>query len=220
MKDYRLIAFDLDGTLTDPASGLVKSFAYALDRMHVNYGDRKNLLQFIGPPLHDEWKRVYGFSEEEADRALAYFHEYFSVKGWCDNRVYDGIPEMLGALRSAGKKMILATSKPENFAKMILDLFSLTPYFDGIYGAAGEKVRDKKWEVLAYGLSYFPDVPKTQCILVGDRKYDAEGAAVCGIDSLGVLYGHGTAEELAAAPFTAVVDTVAGIVDFLCERVE
>lgn len=211
MKRYDLIAFDLDGTLTDPASGLVKSFAYALDRMGVDYGDRSSLTQFIGPPLYSEWRRLYGFSAEEADRALSYFHEYFSVHGWCDNRVYDGIAPMLATLRSRGKTIVLATSKPEHYAKDILDLFELTPYFDFICGAINEKVREKKHEVLDFALDAFPDIPRERCILVGDRKYDAEGAAMCGIDSMGVLYGHGSREELSCCGFTYVVQTVEDI---------
>ena len=215
MKIYDLIAFDLDGTLTDPASGLVKSFAYALDRMGIDYGDRSSLVQFIGPPLYSEWKRLYRLSDEEADRALRTFREYFAEYGWWDNRLYDGIPEMLSALRAAGKTLLVATSKPEHFAKDILKLFHIDVYFDFVAGALTEKIRETKAEVLSYALDAFPDIPRERCILVGDRRYDAEGAALCGIDSLGVLYGHGSREELLSSGFTALAETVGDVARLL-----
>lgn len=214
MKRYELIAFDLDGTLTEPSEGLVASFAYALDRMAVDYGTRESLVRYIGPPLYTQWRQDYGFSVEEADRALAYFHDYYASRGWRENRVYDGIPALLERLRARGYRIALATSKPEHFARDILDLFHLTPYFDLIVGAVDEKVREKKSEVLDFVLSSFPELARERCILVGDRVYDAEGAALCGIDSLGVLYGHGSRAEVDAAGFTYVAETVEDILAF------
>ncbi len=217
---YDLIAFDLDGTLTEPSSGLIKSFAYALTKMGLDYGTRESLVRYIGPPLYSEWKHEYGLSDEETDLALAYFHEYYADRGWCDNRVYDGVTDMLAALRAAGKRIALATSKPERFATKILDLYGLTPYFDFVAGAISEKIRDKKHEVLAYVLDAFPDIPRERCILVGDRRYDAEGAAVCGIDSLGVLYGHGSREEITGCGFTYFVEEVKDIASLLLKEDE
>ena len=215
MSKYDLILFDLDGTLTDPASGLVKSFSYALTRMGIDCSDTEALKRFIGPPLYDEWQRVYGFSAEESGRALDYFHEYYEVHGWCDNVMYDGIPALLGKLRAAGKKIVLATSKPERFAGKVLRLFDIHTYFDFEAGAYSDRIRDKKWEVLAYALEQFPDVPKEKCVLVGDRRYDAEGASICGIDSIGVSWGHGTARELAESGFVFVADTPDALARYL-----
>ncbi len=211
MKTYDLIAFDLDGTLTDPASGLVKSFSYALAHMGVDYGDPAALTRFIGPPLFSEWQHVYGFTAEQASKALDYFHEYFGTYGWCDNRVYDGVADMLGSLRAGKKTIVLATSKPEHYAKDILDYFHLSQYFDLVCGALNERERDKKHEVLAYALEHFSHIPRERCLLVGDRKYDAEGAALCGVDSMGVLYGHGSREEVMGCGFTYVVEGVKDI---------
>ncbi len=208
MKSYRLILFDLDGTLTDPTSGLVSSFAYALDKMGVDYGTRESLTRFIGPPLKEEWIRTFGFSEEEGELALALFREVFAARGWCDNRMFDGIPAMLDTLRAAGKKLALATSKPEIFARKILDLFGILDRFDFVGAATLDGSREKKSDVIEYALAHFPDIPRDAAILVGDRKYDAEGACTAGIDSLGVRYGCGAPEELSAAPFTAYADTV------------
>lgn len=215
MSQYDLIVFDLDGTLSDPESGLLKSFSYALSRMGVDCSDTEALKRFIGPPLYEEWQRVYGFTPEQSGKALDYFHEYFEVDGWCDNRMYEGIPAMLGALRASGKRIALATSKPEKYAKMILRYFDIAQYFDFEAGAYSDRVRDKKWEVLSYALAQFPSVPKERCVLVGDRKYDAEGARICGIDCIGVLWGHGSREELMAGGFVRVFETPEELLSFL-----
>ena len=215
MSKYDLILFDLDGTLTDPASGLVKSFSYALSRMGIDCSDAESLKRFIGPPLYDEWQKVYGFSPEESGKALDYFHEYYEVYGWCDNVIYDGIPALLGRLKAAGKTIVLATSKPEKFAKKVLRLFDIHTYFDFEAGAYSDRIRDKKWEVLTYALQQFPDVPKEKCVLVGDRRFDAEGAGICGIDSIGVSWGHGTAQELAESGFVFIADTPDMLADYL-----
>lgn len=215
MKNYEYIAFDLDGTLTDPEVGLVKGFMYAFDRVGIEYGAPETLRKYIGPPLHEEWKREYGFTEEEAANAIAIFREYYDEYGWAENKVYDGIVDMLERLKAAGKKIVLATSKPENTARRIMALFGLDKYFDFMGGASTSSTRDKKWEVLEYSLAFAGATDMSKCILVGDRKYDAEGAKICGVDSLGVLWGHGTVEEIEAAGFTYVVSTPDEVADLL-----
>ncbi len=215
MSKYDVIAFDLDGTLTNPERGLVAAFSYALDKMGIDYGDKENLKQFIGPPLFEEWQRVYGISAEKSSEALLVFREFYQVYGWWDNELYDGVAEMLDGLKRAGKKIILATSKPEHFAKKILKLFDIDKYFDFIGGAATDKTRDKKHEVLMYALNAVGNPEKSRCILVGDRKYDAEGARIVGISSLGVLYGHGSSEEISSSGFDCIVGSVSEISDVL-----
>ena len=218
MKKYSTVAFDLDGTLTDPAAGLTSGFAYALSKMGVDFGDRSKLLRFIGPPLMEEFQAVYNMSEADAAETVRLFREYFSVYGWWDNKLYDGVCEMLCALKSEGCTLVLATSKPEIFAKKILRLFDIEKYFDFVGGASLDKSRVQKWQVLEYALSSVGSPKKEECILVGDRKYDAEGAEICGIDSLGVLYGHGSREEIYAAPFTAVAERVEDVAAFILKN--
>ena len=215
MKTYDYIAFDLDGTLTDPEVGLVKGFIYAFDRVGIEYDSPESLRRYIGPPLHEEWKREYGMTEEETKNAIAIFREYYDEFGWAENRVYDGIVELLESLKAAGKTIVLATSKPENTARRIMALFDLDKYFDFMGGASTSSTRDKKWEVLEYSLASVGATDMSKCILVGDRKYDAEGAKICGIDSLGVLYGHGTLSELEAAGFNYIADTPESVADLL-----
>ena len=206
MKKYDYIAFDLDGTLTDPAEGLIKGFIYAFDRVGIKYDNPEDLRRYIGPPLYQEWKREYGFTEEETANAIAIFREYYDEFGWAENKLYDGIVELLKSLKAAGKTIVLATSKPENTARRIMALFNLDQYFDFMGGASTSSIRDKKWEVLEYSLESVGATDKSKCILVGDRKYDAEGANIYGIDSMGVLWGHGDLDELKAANFTYIVE--------------
>lgn len=213
-KDYKFIAFDLDGTLTDPESGLTSGFAYALSKMGIDYGDKKSLRRFIGPPLKAEFRAVYGMNDSEAEECVRLFREYFSVYGWWDNRLYDGVGKMLSELKKSGKTVILATSKPEVFAIKILRLFDILKYFDFVGGATLDHSRVEKNAVLAYALDSV-GAERSASILVGDRVYDAEGAALCGIDSLGVLYGHGSREEVCGAGFTYVAESVADIVNFI-----
>lgn len=215
MKKYDVIAFDLDGTLSDPANGLIRGFVYCFKKLGIPYGNENELRKYIGPSLYEEWQEDFGFTPDEANDAIEVFREYYNIYGWWDNTLYEGIPEMLGTLRAAGKKIVLATSKPLDTAKKVLALFGLTDYFDFIGGAVSHQ-NDQKWQVLNWSLSSvgidLNDPSQLEkCILVGDRKYDAEGAKICGIDSMGVLYGHGTEEEIYSSGFTCYAPTVADI---------
>ena len=192
---------------------------YCFKKLGIPYESEDSLRKYIGPSLYEEWQEDFGFTPDEANDAIEVFREYYNIYGWWDNVIYDGIPEMLGALKRAGKKVVLATSKPIDTAKKVLELFGLTEYFDFIGGALGHQ-NDQKWQVLNWSLSSVgvdlndPD-SLAKCILVGDRKYDAEGAKICGIDSMGVLYGHGTEEEMNASGFTLLVNSVSDITDTL-----
>lgn len=214
-KKYDVIAFDLDGTLSDPARGLIQGFVYCFKKLGLPYENEESLRKYIGPSLYEEWQEDFGFTPKEANDAIELFREYYNIYGWWDNTLYEGIPEMLGTLKRAGKKIVLATSKPLDTAKKILEMFDLTKYFDFIGGAVNHQ-NDQKWQVLNWALSSVgvdlnDQASKEKCILVGDRKYDAEGAKICGIDSMGVLYGHGTIEEMEASGFTLLVNSVLDI---------
>lgn len=215
MRKYDVIAFDLDGTLTDPAEGLLNGFEYAFRKVGIEYPNRAWLKKYIGPPLYEEWKREFGFSDEETDRAVLTFREYYNVYGWWDNKVYPGISEMLKRLKAAGLRLVVATSKPENTAKRVLSFFELDGNFDFIGGADGHKNRDKKHEVLTYVLDSAGVSDKSRCILVGDRLFDAEGARACGIDSMAAMWGHGTEEELRSSGFTLYAKTPLEVADIL-----
>ena len=117
--------FDLDGTLTDPKEGITKSVRHALNHYGIQVDDLDNLTPFIGPPLTDSYKKYYGFSDEQAWEGVLVYREYFSERGWHENKEYPGIKEMLDALKAAGKVLLVATSKPEVFARKILEYFGM-----------------------------------------------------------------------------------------------
>lgn len=208
MKEYKYILFDLDGTLTDPAVGITTSVAYALKKFGIEVSDITQLNHFIGPPLLDSFMECYGFDKEMAQTAIDYYRERFRVKGLYENVVYDGIPEMLRALKNSGKKLILATSKPEPFAKEILRHFGLEEYFDYAAGSNFDGTRTAKAEVIEYALEAAGVTDKSAAIMIGDRKHDIFGAEKTGLDSIGVLYGYGSREELEAAGATYIAETV------------
>ena len=212
MSGYQTILFDLDGTLTDPGEGITKSVEYALNRYGVTVADRKDLYPFIGPPLIDSFMRFYGFSEPQAREAVEVYREYFRTKGIWENRVYPGVPELLKTLSEAGKTLLVASSKPEVFVHKILDHFGLARYFAFAGGALLDGSRTEKEDVLRYTLAACPnDGP---AVLVGDRKFDVEGAHAVGIAAVGVTYGYGTEEEIAAARPEHIARTPAQILQF------
>ncbi len=214
MKKYDYIAFDLDGTLSDPEHGLVEGFIYAFRKMGVeNYGTRDSLRRFIGPSLYEVWQDEFGFTKETVVEAIEKFREYYNIYGWWDNILYDGIREMLAELKARGKTVILATSKPEDTARKIISHFKLGEYFDFQGGASGD-TRDHKWQVLEYSMQSIGALPEST-VLIGDRKYDAEGARICGVDSIGVLWGHGSAEELSESGFTHIVGSPKELLEIL-----
>jgi phosphoglycolate phosphatase len=217
MKNYDVIAFDLDGTLTDPENGLIEGFIYAFKKMGVtSWGDRDSLRRFIGPSLYVVWQDEFGFNETTVVEAIEKFREYYNIYGWWDNKVYDGIHEMLATLKAEGKTIVLATSKPEDTAIKIMKLFGLDKYFDFLGGEKGDN-RDHKWQVLDYSLNAV-GADRSKAILIGDRMYDAEGAKICGIDSMGVSWGHGSSDELENSGFTAIANTPEEVVKFICSR--
>ena len=214
MKKYEHLIFDLDGTLTDPAAGLVSGFEYALMKTGLPRESKEALKRFIGPPLLDVWQSEYSLSYSGAREMIRLFREYYDVYGWWDNTPYPGIENALAQLRASGKKLYVATSKPEYIAKKVLSLFGLSKYFDFIGGAQTEGDRYTKEAVLSYVISE-NRIDKELALMIGDRCYDAEGALACGIDALGVLYGHGASDEIRASGFVATADSVSALVALL-----
>ncbi|MCI1209173.1 MAG: HAD family hydrolase [Treponema sp.] len=205
---YTYLFFDLDGTLTDSAQGIINSLFYALARSGVRTTDTESLKQFIGPPLMDTFQIHYGFDRKKAETAVRYYREYYEDKGLYENSVYEGIPELLAELNKRGFKLVTATSKPEEYAVKILSHFKVADYFCFIAGSCIDETRSKKSEVINYALSACGIQDKKSVLMIGDRKHDIIGAAECGIDALGVLYGFGSRDELTAAGAVSLCETV------------
>lgn len=205
---YDTILFDLDGTLTDPGLGITNSVMHALKKWGIEVNDRSSLYRFIGPPLQDSFMQYYEFSKEDAEKAVIGYREYFREKGLYENEVYPGAEKLLSELKAAGKKIALATSKPEEFAIKILKHFQLDGYFDVIAGATMDSSRSKKADVIAYCLEQLGVKELSGVVMVGDREHDIIGAKTVGVDSIGVLVGYGSREELEQAGATRVVETL------------
>ncbi len=197
-RNYHTVAFDLDGTLTDPYRGLSSAFRYAFRKMGIDYGGEEVLKSFIGPPIRELWQQLYSITKEQSEKTVEYFREYFSVYGWWDNVPYSGIHTLLAELKRAGKRIVLATSKPDVYSSKILERFSLSEYFDFSEGASFDTSREKKADVLKYALDSIGlnEADYDGVILVGDTKFDIIGANEIGVDSVGVLWGYGEEEEL------------------------
>lgn len=208
---------DLDGTITNPKLGITKSVQYALKAFDILIEDLESLCKHIGPPLKEGFMEYYNFTEEEAERAIIKYREYFTDNGLYENEVYDGMEVLLENLRKAGKKLIVATSKPEFFARKILEYFHLDQYFDDICGATFDEKRTKKEEVIRYALEKNRITDLSRVVMVGDRKYDIEGAKLVGIASIGVLYGFGNMEEFEDAGADRIAETVNKLYDVIMD---
>lgn len=191
--------WDLDGTLTESAEGIIHSVRHALARYGITEPNDEKLTLFVGPPLLQSFQEFYGFSEEQAREAMGIFREYFEKKGIFENSVYDGIPETLAELKARGKRLFIATAKPEPYMLRILERFKLAEYFEFAGGSDFEETRSEKWSVIKYVIAEnnLEEAQKSGSILmIGDRKHDVVGAHKNGIPCCGVLWGYGSRQEL------------------------
>ena len=197
------ILFDLDGTVIDPTYSITESVIYALEKFGISVDNREELYSFIGPPLTDSFTSVYGFSKEDADLAVKYYREHFVKTGIYLNTLYEGMETLLKKLSDEGKKLILATSKPEEYADLILKDLGVRQYFTFVCGNTLQDLRHKKEDVMSYILEKYPEISYENSVMVGDRIFDVNGAKAFSLRSLGVLYGFGGADELSGADFLA-----------------
>ena len=216
MFDYYF--FDLDGTLTDPAQGITNSFIHAIKYFGLEVPSYEKLCTFIGPPLVATFQKEFGFDDEKSMEGVKKYREYFAQKGIFENKVYDGIENVLAHLQSKGKHLLVATSKPEEYSVKILEHFKLAKYFDFICGSNMDETRSKKEEVIEYALEKCRTADKTgfdksKVLMIGDREHDIIGAKKNGIKSCGVLYGYGSRQELEAAGADYIVDNVRNLLE-------
>ena len=212
---YETIIFDLDGTLTEPEEGITKCIQYALSKLGIDEPDRKKLCKFIGPPLVPAFMEHYGFDEPTARQALMFYRERFLEKGIYENKVYDGILSLLKELKEKGATLCLATTKPEPQAMEVLRHFEMLAFFDVVAGSDLSETVVEKPDVMRLAISRLSKYNPETAVMIGDRKFDIEGAKVHGIASIGVLYGHGSAEELQSAGADEIVSTVGELEEIL-----
>lgn len=213
LKKIEYVFFDLDGTITEPFNGITKSVEYSLSKYGIKVEDRKTLNVFIGPPLKPSYMKYYGFDEEKATEAVAFYREYYSKDGMYDCELYDGVEKLLSDM-SERYKLVVATSKPQPFAEKILEKFDLKKYFYHIVGATFDDKISEKSDVIRKALSDLNLSPE-KAVMIGDRFYDTDGAAENGMSSIGVTYGYGKREEFGKAE--EIFDSVEEMYKFFCE---
>jgi len=212
--DYVNILFDLDGTLTDPYIGITNGVKIALEKFNISETDDAKLRLFIGPPLNWSFMEYYDFDSEKAKEAVRYYREYYSEKGIFENNLYNDIDTLLAKLAQNKKNCMVATSKPTEFAVRILEYFKIEKYFSYVQGSRLDGAFSEKDEIIKTVIEK-NNLDKSKTIMIGDRKHDIAGANNNGIDSIAVLYGYGSKEELEESKPTYICDNVMDIPDII-----
>ncbi|MCR5045514.1 MAG: HAD hydrolase-like protein [Treponema sp.] len=192
---YKLALFDLDGTLTQSEFGIFTCAKHALSKFGIYESDAKKLRRFIGPPLYVSFAEFYGLTGDDGEAAVKYYRELYEKEEYKNAPVYDGIPALLKDLKAAGVELMVATSKPQDMAERVVEHVGLKDYFTAIVGPGREMQSASKKELIQKALSLFSG-EKKDAVMIGDRKFDMEGAKASGIDSIGALYGYGSRDEL------------------------
>ena len=215
MRNYTHLLFDLDGTLADSEEGIINSLSYALHKAGINETDTAKLRSFIGSALIKTLQEVYEIPEEPAEEIASYYREYYIEKGIYENTLYPGIMELLTDLRKTDKYIILATARHTAGALRVLDIFNLNEYFDLVVGGSqGQKIIEKT-DVIRHVFEKTGNGIKKNAVMIGDRKFDILGARENGIDSIAVMYGYATKEEIDEAKPIYRVDSVEELSDLL-----
>lgn len=201
---YRNILFDLDGTLTDPKEGITNSVKYALEKFGIIETDTEKLTPFIGPPLKESFEKFYNFSEEESLKAVKYYRDYFAEKGILENMIFPEVPELLEWLKDSDCRIILATSKPTVFAEKILVNYNIIEFFQDVVGSNLDGTMSDKTAIINYIVEKHK-LKKSETVMVGDRRHDIIGAVNNDVDSIGILFGYGSKEELKEAGASYIV---------------
>ena len=210
----RTLLLDLDGTLTDPFDGISRSLGHAMAGLGLAPLTSEQQRACIGPPLPDSFLRL-GVPAAQVDEAIALYREYYSDRGLFENRVYDGVPEALAALRSSGLRLAVATSKPEPFAVQVMEHFGLDAFVDHISGSTLDGSVGTKAAVISLALGVLDGSDPQDVTMVGDRAHDVHGAAAHGIRCLGVRWGYADPGELEAAGAYAVAERPADLAALL-----
>lgn len=208
----RVAFFDLDGTLTDPKPGICGSAQFALREMGLPVPPQEELEWLIGPPMIESMRKLAG---ERAEEGLRLYRQRYGETGLFENRVYDGIPELLQQLRDGDWRLMVATSKAEPYAIRIVEHFGLGGFFDRVYGAGLDGSLMHKDELLSFALEDSRVAP-ARAAMIGDRKFDVLGAGANGLRTIGVLWGYGGRAELEEAGAASIVSSPREIEGALC----
>ena len=210
---YQTILFDFDGTIYDTVEGITKSIQYALEK-HGRKSGLEELRCFAGPPLVDKFIEVFGVSQEEGEMLVRDFRERYAPVGIYESAPFPGIETLLKHLKDAGLQIGLATSKPQVMAELLLQNSHLIQYFDVITGSGMGANNEAKWQIVSRAMRECKADP-SRTVLVGDTRYDAEGAAKCGIPCIGAAWGYGEKEELEKAGILYLAKDIQDLENYL-----
>ena len=209
------LLFDFDGTLFDTGPGVMGCVQYALEQMGVEALDEATLRKFVGPPLDESFMEFCGFSQERAREAVLRYRERYQPTGIWECEPYPGMAELLGAVKCAGYRIAVCTSKPTTMAARILERYGLDGKFDFICGSELDGTRSKKYEVVQACLAHFGVTDTETVRMIGDRKYDILGAGKCGVQTIGVRFGYAEPGELEEYGAVYIADDAAALRDYL-----
>jgi phosphoglycolate phosphatase len=216
MNHYSNILFDLDGTLLDTKSGVLGSVKKTFADLSLTLPSDEQLDGFMGPPLEQCFTVVCGLSLEQAQKAMSVYRRYYEGGGIYDAKPYDGMVTLLAQLRDAGCRLGVATSKNYRLACIVLKYFGLDSFFNCISGTPDDIVTTwSKKDSIIKAMSELAGATSKDTVLVGDRKFDAQGASEAGIDAIGVLFGYGKIDELEASPFKALAADIVKLRELL-----
>jgi phosphoglycolate phosphatase len=206
-----IVLFDLDGTLTDPREGITRSIAHALERMGIAPPPLDDLVFAIGPPLRASLARLIGTdSPPVVEQALRHYRERFADVGLYENRPYDGVAQALDVLAASGARLMVATSKPEVYARRIVEHFALRAHFEAVHGCELDGTREDKRDLIAHMIAHH-GLDSSRAVMVGDRGADMRAARHHGLAALGALWGYGSRAELVEHGAQALCDAPGAI---------
>ena len=207
MKDYDFYLFDFDGTLCDTTEGIFNSVIYSLKCYGIEESDMEKLRFFVGPPLFESYKTLYNVSDDDANWLIAKYRERYKDKAAEESCIYEGVKEMLSALKGRGKKIAVASSKPKKFVDEISQYHDIYKYYDFVSAEDFKNNHSSKEDLINRCFDFFGNPEKEKVIMIGDRFYDIDGAKAVGVDSAGAVYGFGTEEELSTAGATYILNS-------------
>ncbi len=198
-KNYDAVLFDFDGTVADTGEGIFKGVYYVLDAMGIDHPEPERLRYFIGPPLKESFRTVFGLDDEQCENAITTYREYYSAKGIFELTLYDGMEKLFHKLKEHNIKMGISSAKPEVFLKRIVDHLEMTELFAAVTGSDLDYVHSDKALIISRAIELMDLPADAKVLMVGDRYLDINGAKKVGIDSAGVLFGYGSREEFEEA---------------------
>ena len=215
--DKKGVLFDLDGTLVDSKPGIFAAIRYTFRELQLPELSEEEMDRFIGPSIGSSFRNVCGFSDEQTEQAVALFRAYYREKGLYECTVYPGLTRLLQMLKEENRKVALSTKKPEIFARKILANQGILSYFDAISGADYADQTEHKDDIVRSAAQKL-GLPVSECVLLGDTRFDCIGASMVGMDCIGVLYGYGTWQELCDNGAAALAENARELSVLLCER--